>query len=72
MSRRLTDMRWDEKGSPANLQAAAADALLWLDIAILTATEKRKIDPEYIPRMKAVRKQLEKYLSVDARTKGMP
>lgn len=72
MSRRLTDMRWDTKGNPANLQAAAADALLWLCLTEKRAREKRRLDPADIPRLAAAREQLEKYLSVDARTKGMP
>ena len=72
MSRRLTDMRWDEQGQPLNLQAAAADALLWLDKVEKLTREKRKMDPHDLPALVAAREQLEKYLSVDARTKGMP
>ena len=63
MSRRLTDMRWDAKGNPANLQAAAADALLWLDAFA-------KVDKN--EQLSAVIKQLERFLGVDARTKDMP
>lgn len=72
MSRRLTDMRWDTKGNPANLQAATADALLWLDRMEKLTLEKRKLETNDLPALIRAREQLEKHLSVDARTKGMP
>ena len=65
MSRRPT-MKWDEKGDPMNLEAAAADALLWLDVLQLMHRRGRaKFElAGSAKQLQGAREALERFLSV--------
>lgn len=63
-------MTWDENGSPKDLPAAAADALLWLDLLELMVAQGRAkfIDPKSRELLANARKNLADKLPDGART----
>lgn len=65
-------MKWNENGSPEDLEAAAADALLWLDVLDkMTRTGRaRFVCADSAEKLNAVRLELAKFLPMDARSVG--
>lgn len=63
-------MKWTKQGEPENLEAAAADALLWLDLLDTMAGLGRVkfIDPDTRVALGNARLNLERQLPPNART----
>jgi hypothetical protein len=67
-------MRWDNNGSPRDLEAAAADALLWLDTLdkMTRIGRARFVRPDSSGKLNATRLELARFLPLEARSIGVP
>lgn len=66
-------VKWDHTGSPADLEAAAADALLWLDTfdAMVRRGRARFVSPDTLEKLGDARNRLAALLPMDARVVGV-
>lgn len=66
-------MKWDQTGSPADLEAAAADALLWLDAldAMARRGRARFVCADTLEKLGDARNRLAALLPLDARLVGV-
>lgn len=67
-------MKWDDNGAPRDLEAAAADALLWLDTldAMTRRGRARFLRPDSLEKLNATRSELARFLPLEARSIGVP
>lgn len=66
-------MKWDENGAPRDLEAAAADALMWLDtlntLEAMTRTGRARF---VLNKLSAARSELARFLPLEARSIRAP